>query len=205
MSGIQIVAVLGSSAAGKSTVAQYLVERHGFTRVRFAQPLKDMLMSIGVTREQVDGPQSIRERPSELLCGRSPRYAMQMLGTEFRDLIDRTLWARITRKRITDLIAQGFTKFVIDDMRFPHEAEMFREIGAVIIAVRRPEVEPTKFQRIWSRVPMPKIVRTFARLLFDIKTFHISETAWFGIERDTDLDNTGSLDDLYHSVDGIVE
>lgn len=205
MSGIQIICVLGSTEAGKSTVAQRLVERHGFTRVRFAEPLKDMLITMGLTREQVDGPQAIRARPSKLLGGKSPRYAMQMLGTEFRDLIDKLLWARITRKRITDAIQRGVTKFVIDDMRFPHEAEMFREIGAVIIAVRRPCMEPTRFQRIWSRLPVPKIIRDVAAMVFEIKSFHVSETAWFGIERDQDIDNTGSLADLYSSIDGIVE
>ena len=205
MSGIQIIAVLGSSKAGKSTAAQRLVSHHGFQRVRFAQPLKDMLMCMGLTKEQVDGPQEVRETPIDLLCGRTPRYAMQKLGSEWRDMIDRSLWARITRKRISDDIAKGVTKFVIDDMRFSHEADMFREIGCEIIAIHRPDVEPTRVERAWSRLPMFQIVRDVARLVFDVRSFHISETEWFKIEPDLRIANTGSLDDLYSSIDGMVE
>lgn len=204
MAGIDIIAVLGSSKSGKSTIAQRLVERHGYTRVRFAQPLKDMLVCLGLTREQVDGPQEVREQPCDLLCGRTPRYAMQTLGSEWRDLIDKRLWSRITRKRINDMIAIGLTRFVIDDMRFLHEAEMFREIGARVIAVRRPEVEPTRWQRLWSRLPVPRFVRLIARLAFGWRFFHVSETEWFKIEPDEEIVNTGTLDDLYHAIEGIV-
>lgn len=204
MSDIQIIAMLGSSSAGKSAAAARLVERHGFQRVRFAAPLKDMLVVMGLTRAQVDGPQCTRECPSDLLGGKTPRYAMQMLGTDFRDLIDRSLWARITRKRVADAIVKGHTKFVIDDMRFLHEADMFREIGCKIIAIRRPSVEPTKFQLVWSRFPIPKFMRVLCALAFDIRSFHISETEWFRIGRDMDVDNDGSLDDLYTAIDGAV-
>lgn len=204
VSDISILALIGSSASGKSTVAQRLVERHGYTRVRFAQPLKDMLICLGLTPEHVDGPQCVRERPIDLLCGKSPRYAMQTLGTEWRDMIDRRLWAKVTRKRISDLLVEGITKFVIDDMRFPHEAEMFREIGCVIVAIRRPELEPTRVQRIWSSLPVGSTARGLARIAFRLRSFHKSETEWFKIKPDTTVMNTKTLDDLYHSIDGIA-
>lgn len=204
MTGIDIIAVLGSSKSGKSTIAQRLVDRHGYTRVRFAQPLKDMLMCMGLTKEQVDGPQEVRETPCGLLCGKTPRHAMQTLGSEWRDLIDKRLWARITRKRVNDMIEIGLTKFVIDDMRFLHEAEMFREIGARVIAVRRPEVEPTRWQRLWSRLPVPPFIRLIARLLFGWRFFHVSETEWFKIVPDTAIQNTGTLDDLYLEIERIA-
>lgn len=205
MSGIEIVAILGSSGGGKSTMAKYLSEYHGFERVRFAQPLKDMLMCMGLTPEQVDGPQAIREQPIDLLCGKSPRFAMQKLGTEWRDMIGKGLWAKITRSRISDAIKAGKTRFVIDDMRFPHEAEMFREIGCVIWAVRRPCVEPSRWSLIYSRLPLGRFLRSLFMVLFEWRTYHISETAWFKIERDAEIDNTGTLEDLYDNADRLVK
>lgn len=197
---ISIIAVIGASGSGKSTAAQHLVDRHGYTRIRFAQPLKEMLMTLGLTREQVDGPQELRNQPADILCGRSPRYAVQKLGTEWRDMIDKQLWARITRKRVSDLIASGVTKIVIDDMRFAHEAEMFREIGCQIIAVRRPCVEPTPRQRFFAHLPVSKLTRALALLIFDIHLPHISEIEWFKIEPDVTIQNTGTLAALYRKL-----
>lgn len=201
---ISILAVLGSAKSGKSTTAQYLVDHHGYTRVRFAQTLKDMLRAMGLSGEQIDGPQAIRETPSDLLCGKTPRYAMQTLGTEWRDMIDKRLWARIARKRVSDLIASGVTKIVIDDMRFPHEAELFDEIGTTIIAIRRPEVEPSAWQRRLSFLPLPPFVRSILYLLFGWRAVHRSEIEWFNIEADHEIRNEGTLCDLYASIERIV-
>lgn len=201
MTGIRIIAVLGSSASGKSTTAQYLVEKHGFTRVRFAQALKDMLVCAGLTKEQVDGPQEVREQPLDLLCGKTPRYAMQTLGTEWRDMIGKELWANIARSRISDMIANGVTNIVIDDMRFLHEAAMFREIGCEIWAVRRPDVEPSRGALFFAHLPIPKFVRALAHVLFGLHSAHVSETEWFKIERDIEIMNTGTLDDLYTAIE----
>ena len=35
-----VVALTGSAGVGKSTVAEYLVGRYGFQRIRFSDPLK---------------------------------------------------------------------------------------------------------------------------------------------------------------------
>jgi len=201
---IRIVALLGASSSGKSLVAQYLVKHHGFTRVRFAQPLKDMLRTLGLSEDQVDGPQDVRNQPSELLCGKTPRYAMQMLGTEWRDLIGKKLWARITRARIMALAkGRDEIKIVIDDMRFPHEPRELTGPGwqLTLLAIRRPEVEPTKLERIAARVPMTTIMRRGLHLLLGIRPFHRSEIEWFKMRRHFDIPNTGSIGELYTRVE----
>lgn len=201
---VRIVALLGSASSGKSLTAQYLVKHHGFTRVRFASPLKDMLITLGLTPEQVDGPQEVRNQPSELLCGKTPRYAMQTLGTEWRDYIGKRLWARITRARIHAMsLGKEELKIVIDDMRFPHEPQELTGPGwsLTILAIRRPEVEPTKRELIVARIPMPKIVRRGLHLLFGLRPFHKSETEWFKIKRHADIPNQGTVEELYSRVE----
>jgi len=202
MTGIKIIAFLGSKSSGKSTAAKRLVCKHGFTRVRFAEPLKDMLIALGLDREHVDGPQALREEPLDILCEHSPRYAMQTLGTEWRDMLDKKLWARITRKRVSDLIAQGVTKIVIDDMRFPHEAEMFREIGCEIISIRRPDVEPGKWAiRIAHWRLLPGFIRHLFFIVMGWKMPHRSETEWFRTQPDIEIANTGNLDEFYSNIE----
>ena len=43
---MKLIGLTGFAGSGKSTVAQYLVEQHGFTRLSFAAPLKKMLRTL---------------------------------------------------------------------------------------------------------------------------------------------------------------
>jgi len=88
-----LIAFIGLSGCGKTTAARYFND-HGFTRLRFAEPLKRMLRAIGLTDAQLDG--DLKEQETNLLCDRTPRHAMQTLGTEWgRNQIDQDFWVNI--------------------------------------------------------------------------------------------------------------
>ena len=54
---MQILAISGWKGSGKDTVAAYLIEKHGFTRTAFADPLKDMTAKeYSVERSWMDDP-----------------------------------------------------------------------------------------------------------------------------------------------------
>ncbi len=130
-----IVAFTGLAGSGKSTAAAHLVHCHGFQRVRFAGPLKAMLAALGLTSEQIDG--SEKETPCDLLGGKTPRYAMQTIGTEWgRDLIASDLWIRAWKAAVAKVPAG--VPVVVDDCRFPNEAEAVRAAGGVIVRIDRP-------------------------------------------------------------------
>jgi hypothetical protein len=130
-----IIAFTGLAGAGKSTAAAHLVKCHGFERVRFAGPLKAMLGALGCTLEQIDG--SEKETPCDLLCGKTPRQAMQWLGTEFgRNMIGDDLWIRAWKAAV-DRLPAG-VPVVVDDLRFPNEAEAVRAVGGFIVRIDRP-------------------------------------------------------------------
>lgn len=66
---------------------------------------------------------------------------MQSLGTEWRNMIDRDLWVKLTVRETRDCLRRGFG-VVIDDLRFPHEYEALkREFGEVTmhLTVTRPD------------------------------------------------------------------
>lgn len=130
-----IVAFTGLAGAGKSTAAAHLVNHHGYQRVRFAGPLKAMMAALGLTSEQIDG--SLKETPCDLLGGKTPRWAMQSLGTEWgRDLIAPDLWIRAWQHAVSQVPAG--VPIVVDDVRFPNEAEAVRTNGGVIVRIDRP-------------------------------------------------------------------
>lgn len=129
MRGQIIIGFAGRAGAGKTTAAKHLMEHHGFERVRFAGPLKAMMRALGCTEEEVDGAR--KEMPCDLLGGRTPRQAMQWLGTEWgREMIAPDLWTRAW-----EYAAAGKPRVVVDDVRFPNEVEAVRRLGGVVVQV----------------------------------------------------------------------
>lgn len=128
-----VVALSGVAGSGKSTAAQYLVDIHGYTRVRFAGPLKAAMAAMGFQDEHIEG--GLKETPSALLQGKTPRYAMQTLGTEWgRNIIGEDFWTGLWRSA-ADHIIDGGGRVVVDDCRFLNEAAAVRKMGGDIYRI----------------------------------------------------------------------
>lgn len=138
-----IIALAGYIGAGKSEVAKHLVDRHGFVLVKFASPLKNMLKSLGLTHDHLEG--HLKTEPTELLGGQTPRFAMQTLGTEWgRKLIADDLWVRAWRATVVRTMqAHGTAGIVVDDLRFPNEAAIVEEMGGKIWKITRQSARQT--------------------------------------------------------------
>lgn len=139
---IRTVGFCGAAGAGKSTAADRLVKHWRFNRVRFAGPLKAMMLALGLSAEQVDG--ALKEVPTPLLCGRTPRQAMQWLGTEWgRDLIGGSLWIEAWRASVErvggfHVPGEGWRRLIVaDDVRFANEAQAIRDRGGIVVRLDR--------------------------------------------------------------------
>ena len=83
-----LIGLCGLPRNGKGTVAEHLRDAHGFKHTKFTGPLKAMLdvflASAGVdfeTRERmIEG--DLKETPQPFMGNKTPRWAMQSLGTE---------------------------------------------------------------------------------------------------------------------------
>lgn len=132
----RLVGFVGRIGAGKTTAAQQLATGFGFHRMRFAQPLKDMMKALGLNEREYDG--DLKEAPCDLLCGRTPRHAMQTIGTEWgRDMIAKNLWVQNWRIRAQRLLDAG-ESVCVDDVRFENEVETIRDMGGVLVRIDRP-------------------------------------------------------------------
>lgn len=128
-----VVAFTGVAGSGKSTATRYLVEQRGYTLVKFAGPLKDMMRAIGLSEDQIEG--DLKETPCEWLQGRTPRHAMQTLGTQWgRDCIGPSFWIDLWRRRVEQVFAEAGC-VVTDDCRFPNEAQAIRRLGGDIFKI----------------------------------------------------------------------
>ena len=168
-----LIGITGLKGSGKTTVSQIL-QAKGFHRMRFAGVLKDMLATLGLSNAEIDG--ECKEKPSDFLDGKTPRYAMQTLGTEWgRELISPNLWVNSLRKKIhSEKILYPWRNIVIDDARFPNEISMIKSFAE---------------GRTW-RVVRPGLS----------PEDHPSERDIPNLEVDSELDNSGTLEDLQRNV-----
>lgn len=152
-SGPHVIGVTGRKFHGKDTLSDYLVQNHGYIKLSFAQPVKDIAKIIfGFNEEQLHG--DLKETIDERWYI-TPRECFQFIGTElFRDNIGKILphigkniWAYCLVEKIKSiLIVNPDAKFVISDVRYSNEIEALNFLGysmnihCKIIRIRRHNV-----------------------------------------------------------------
>lgn len=124
MSRIITIALLGPAGAGKTTVADYLIERYGAKRYSLAGPLKEMVgKALDFSHEQLWGTQEQKEA-IDPRYGKSCRWFLQRIGTEgCRNTFGADFWTKMCLEQIA---REAPRLAVIDDMRFVSEAELLR-------------------------------------------------------------------------------
>lgn len=188
---VTVIGLTGAAGSGKTTVARHIVETMGGERRPFAGPLKQMLQTfledqgagMAMAIRMVSG--DLKEEPTDYLGGRTPRQAMQTLGTEWGRGLSPTLWVDAWRHGIERASLQASVDgvpalIVVDDVRFPNEVEAIRQLGGLIIRIDRPG---SGLEGAAGR--------------------HASETEDLG-EPDMFIKNTGTIDQLHELVDMIV-
>lgn len=151
-----IIGLTGKKQAGKDTVADYLVENYGFTKIGFADQLYEAVCVLfDITREQadrwkVDGASVYwaykHQWPSVTLTNPlSMREILQRFGTEVgREVFGEHFWVERFIERYFDKLSEeafGQAKFVVRDVRFNNEALALNELGADIWHVSRPDTD----------------------------------------------------------------
>ncbi|WP_298357495.1 deoxynucleotide monophosphate kinase [Rhodoblastus sp.] len=131
----RLIGLCGAAGSGKSFAAAHLEDAHDFNRLRFAAPLKKMLRALGLTEAEIEGER--KEQPCGLLCGKTPRQAMQWLGTEWgRKLIGAEFWVNAWGELADDLLANQCA-IAVEDVRFANEAAAIWKRGGLLVRIDR--------------------------------------------------------------------
>ena len=151
----ELIALHGPAGSGKSHAANILVEEFGYTRVKFAGPLKAMLGTLlyyaGVIPSEypryIEG--DLKEVPLPSFGNKTARHLMVTLGTEWgRNHVHPDLWVNLALQPVLDHLAAG-RRVVLDDCRFNNEAMEVIKLGGWVakIAPTWPEWTMQKARR----------------------------------------------------------
>lgn len=179
------IALTGLLRSGKDSAAAYLAHRYGYVRFAFGTELK---------------------RHYHAIFGESdakPREGYQWFGQTMRqrdpDVWVRKCFARIdsmrwARERVNEEAGEiaYATRFVITDLRQPNEYERCRAEGYVIIRVTAPE-----------SLRIHRAIESADRFnLADLRHETESHVDTFAV--DYEINNDGTVDDLYAQIDAIM-
>ena len=186
-----LLGLVGPKQSGKSTIAQYLVEKCGYTDYAMAHPIKEIAKVFGFTEAEVNGTDAQKMTPNPQL-GICAREFLQKFGTEFGRETLPEMFPRMTLGESQSVwihLAECFLErqrqrqkscnVVISDIRFPDEAAFVQRRGGLLVYVNRP-------------------------LRKDAFSAHASEQLVSTIHRDYTVENDGSLEYLYKQVEAIL-
>lgn len=184
---MKLIGINGYARTGKDTVANILVLQAGFTRVAFADKLRESLYVLNPTIEWnysyglAYGAKSVStvkaavdkfgwDGVKKTGWGKAVRVLLQRMGTEVgRNILGENIWVDAATRFFDD---NG--KYVFTDCRFENEAKLVTELGGQVWRVDRPGVEPAND--------------------------HISEIGLDNWNFDVRLDNDGTISDLASKV-----
>jgi hypothetical protein len=185
-----LIAVCAPKQAGKDTTVDYLINKKGFTRYAFADPIKrGMREMLGFTDEQLWGSDAQKEAIDDF-WGISARRMLQLVGTELFQFdihkytqpgqfdVNRSVWVQRFKKEYDEkILANPSLKVAISDMRFMHEAQFIKNMGGIIVKIHRPSIERNDT--------------------------HASEAEYMRIKEDILIVNDTTLGDFYKKLDEI--
>jgi len=193
-----IIGICGLIGSGKGTVADMLVDQHGFEKLSFADSLKDAVAAVfGWPRHLLEGDtdesRSWREQKDHWWADRldmpnlTPRWVLQWWGTEVcRRGFHDDIWVASIESKLRDRTKN----YVIPDTRFPNEIDMIARSGGTVWWVRRGD-DPEWFQQYKLNDITPQGI-------------HPSEWAWARSQFNLIIDNNDSIETLRTKVDDAV-
>lgn len=198
-----VIGLGGYLRSGKDTVADYLVAKHGYTKMGMSDALLDVYLTLDpivpatsehgaeiATRTHTSLPpyvhakelfDAVEQDYTEFKTNSEVRRSLQVLGTEIgRNMIDPNLWVNIMSRKIAAALERG-EKVAVTGIRFPNELDLIAHQWKGATAwVHRGPTEGTR------------------------PTVHASENSVSVTDFNYLLVNNGTLEDLYGLVEELI-
>jgi hypothetical protein len=167
----------GKAGSGKDTLAENLIKNHGFFRLSFGDGLKEHCRTVHIWDGQKD---------------EAGRRLLQTEGTDKHRASYPNVWIDILVNKMRMLLADGYDRFVITDVRFENEWELVHS------GIKNLE---------WGKDATTKNIRIIGRKMemSEEAMNHPSETALDDFDFDFYVENTGTIEELDEKTNKIIE
>jgi hypothetical protein len=200
------IGLIGKARSGKDSAAGHLVRRFAYTRLAFADPLKEYALRVNPYVKTYtdtwgghgDGYERLTDVISAVGWERAKdeypevRRLLQSIGQAQREA-DADYWVNVMRRSLN-----GAEKWnmpvVVSDVRYRNEALMLRSRGFRLVRISRPAMA----------IPLTGTGKISARYLTEPAAKHDSETELDDFAADLDIINGGSLEALYALIEAAV-
>lgn len=174
-----LIGLLGTIGAGKTTVSEYLVNKHDFYKVTMGDLVRE------VTKKE--GLELTREN-------------LQAIQKKYRDNFGQEYFIKETIKRLKE---SGRENLLIDGIRTPTDATEAKKAGAILVLIDAPK--KARFERLRAR-KREGDAQTFEQFLRQEKRewemLHFRESLKYV---DYKIDNYRSIRELYKQVDDLLK
>jgi len=133
-----VIGISGKAHSGKDTVADRLIEKYGFTKMAFADSLKEMVQHhYGFKKEELWTPYKTEEI----------RRILQGTGELVKKLEGDDFWIYQLQKKIVyrSMTDRWIPRIVIPDVRFANEKRYVEQCSGITIGIDRPDREEIEF------------------------------------------------------------
>ncbi|MFH0831301.1 MAG: AAA family ATPase [archaeon] len=174
-----MLGLIGTIGAGKTTVSDYLVQKHGFYRVVMGDLVREVARQegLGLTREN-----------------------LQAIQKKYRDKYGQEYFIKETINRLEN---SGKNRMLIDGIRTPTDASEAKKAGAILVLLDAPE--KNRYERLKAR-KREGDAQTFEHFLEQEKRewemLSFKDTLKFV---DFKIENSGSLKEIYSGIDKFIE
>ncbi|MBS3090391.1 dephospho-CoA kinase [Candidatus Pacearchaeota archaeon] len=173
-----MIGLLGTIGAGKTTVSDYLIKKHGFYRVGMGDLVRE------VTRQE--GMELTREN-------------LQAIQEKYRDKYGQEYFIRETIERLSN---SAGNRLLIDGIRTPVDAGEAKKAGAVLVLIDAPK--KVRYERLKAR-KREGDAQTFEHFLKQEKRewemLHFKSTLKYVEYK---IENSGSVKELYKKIDDLL-
>jgi len=153
----RLVAFTGRKGSGKDTAARILVTHDEWTRINFGDVIKRVCGEIyGLTYGQMNDP-TLKETELVSWPFNTPREIMQEVGQLWRDAHPEIwvwCWKNTVRRAFME---DPDLKVVVTDLRYATEEKIIKCREAVVIRIKRPDLEDDEFSPHESESYIDKI------------------------------------------------
>ncbi|OGH64755.1 MAG: hypothetical protein A2821_01205 [Candidatus Magasanikbacteria bacterium RIFCSPHIGHO2_01_FULL_41_23] len=176
-----ILGLAGEMAAGKSTVTEYLKEKHNAVTFRFSDMLRDILKRIHVEPERAN---------------------LQSLSTFVRQTYGEDIMSKVIAQ---DVAASNASIIITEGIRRPSDIVYLRKLESFhMIAINTNE--RTRFERIIQRHENPDDAqKTWEEFQAEGQQESEQKIKEIAAETDFTIDNNGTKEELFAQIEEIIK